>query len=85
MNIEQAILAHFDVPLANIETWIPAENIHRQNWQEKSEALENHLRDIAGHPDFEISDQEVSILYHRPIAALVSLINARLANDGSRI
>lgn len=59
---------------ADGDSWIPAENMERQDWQNAVEAAVPRLRKQLAQPVFGLSEPEVSIFYHRPIIEFIDLI-----------
>jgi len=59
-------------------TWVPAERISRQAWQETVEAFVIEARAVIGRPAFGVSEAEISIHYHKPIEFFCRLAGERL-------
>ena len=58
--------------------YIPAEHVSRHYWQLASERIIDSIRHHLDHADFELSQPEISIHYHRRLRFLADLIKTKL-------
>lgn len=78
MQIEQLILRHIQPDAERSITWIPADGMSRQAWQEDIEAFVQIVRAIFDNQSFKLTSAEISICYHRPLTELASLTAQKL-------
>jgi len=77
-HIVRMVLGHFDQPAARWTEWTPADHMTRQAWQERVEDMVAEIRFMTGCPAFGLTEAEISIHYHQPLAQFGQLISRKL-------
>lgn len=77
MTLKDLLFQQFRHP-PNPDTWLPADHISRQRWQEAVEAVVEELRAATGRPAFGVTEAEISVHFHRPLGRLAKLLAKKL-------
>lgn len=78
MGIEQLVQRGLDLSINPTDETIPENHISRQKWQEVVECLLKNIRSEFKSPAFGLSEAEISLHYHRPLADFYKLISKNL-------
>ena len=60
------------------KAWVPSNNVSRQDWQNAVESMVAEIRVTSKRPAFGLSESEISVHYHLPLARTAVLIRQRL-------
>lgn len=78
MDFKNLIADLISIPPAQWQNWVAAEHLSRQEWQVAVETLLVNIRKHYKRPAFGLSEAEISIAYHRPIAMFSTLLTDKL-------